>query len=154
MSHDRYFVESIANKIWYIEDHEIKQYPGTYNEYETWIEERGLQSAVSEKSIVSSAPPQVKPVTPAPAKTQITNKSDNQKALKQAKKNLEELESTITKLEKQKVELETKLADPHSYAEKDTLNRLNDEYAAVQKQLSATTEAWEVVMLEVEELAG
>jgi ATP-binding cassette subfamily F protein 3 len=58
VSHDRYFVENIANKIWYIEDHEIKQYPGTYQEYEVWVEERGLQSAVSDKAVVSSAPPQ------------------------------------------------------------------------------------------------
>jgi ATP-binding cassette subfamily F protein 3 len=153
VSHDRYFVESIANKIWYIEDHQIKEYPGTYIEYETWIEERGLQSAVSEKSIISSAPPQAKPTTPTPVKNEA-RKSDNQKALKQAKKNLEELENSITQLENEKAKLEAKLADPHSYAEKDTLNQLNEEYASVQKKLSATTEAWEVVMLEMEELAG
>ena len=29
VSHDRYFVSNIANKIWYIEDHQIKEYPGT-----------------------------------------------------------------------------------------------------------------------------
>lgn len=33
VSHDRYFVNKIANKIWYIEDMVLKEYPGTYNEY-------------------------------------------------------------------------------------------------------------------------
>lgn len=153
VSHDRYFVESIANKIWYIEDHQIKEYPGTYNEYETWVEERGLQSAVSEKVVVSSAPPQ-KTQQPSTPKTEPSKKPDNQKALRQAQKTLGELELTISKLEKQKAELETQLADPHSYAEKEILSKLNREYEEVTKQLTSSTEAWEVIMLEIDELAG
>ncbi|MEY3411906.1 MAG: Zinc import ATP-binding protein ZnuC, partial [Bacteroidota bacterium] len=30
ISHDRHFITQIATKIWYIEDEEIKEYPGTY----------------------------------------------------------------------------------------------------------------------------
>lgn len=75
VSHDRYFVENIANKIWYIEDHEIKQYPGTYQEYEVWIEERGLQSATSAKAVVSSAPPQKS--NPQPASNANAQKTNN-----------------------------------------------------------------------------
>ena len=33
VSHDRYFVNKIANKIWYIEDRVLKEYLGTYDEY-------------------------------------------------------------------------------------------------------------------------
>ena len=44
VSHDRYFVSQIANKIWYIEDEQIKEYPGTYDEYEWWLEERKERS--------------------------------------------------------------------------------------------------------------
>src|SRR5918993_127213 len=40
ISHDRYFVENVANKIWYIEDYQLKEYPGTYHEYEYWQEQR------------------------------------------------------------------------------------------------------------------
>jgi ATP-binding cassette, subfamily F, member 3 len=156
VSHDRYFVENIANKIWYIEDHQIKEYPGTFEEYNVWVEERGMQSAISEKSAVSSAPPQVKP---APAPAQAPKKStpstfENQKALKQAQKLVEELEVKITELEKQKKALEAQLADPSSYHEKEILTKLNDDYATTKKKLADTTEAWEVAMLEVEELTG
>ncbi|GAB3168115.1 ABC-F family ATP-binding cassette domain-containing protein [Telluribacter humicola] len=153
VSHDRYFVESIANKIWYIEDHQIKEYPGTFEEYNIWLEERGMQSAISDKSVVSSAPPQVKPSQPVEPKKTSSN-GESQKALKQAQKQVEELEAKITELEKRKKELEAKLADPSSYHEKETLNKLNDDYAHTKKKLAATTEAWEVAMLEVEELAG
>ena len=40
ISHDRYFVENVANKIWYIEDYQLKEYPGTYHEYELFQEKR------------------------------------------------------------------------------------------------------------------
>ena len=33
VSHDRHFVDCIANKIWYIKDHVLKEYPGTYTEF-------------------------------------------------------------------------------------------------------------------------
>ena len=36
VSHNRHFISQIANKIWYIEDKKIKEYPGTYDEYEYW----------------------------------------------------------------------------------------------------------------------
>src|SRR5882724_6822757 len=36
VSHNRHFVNQVANKIWYIENHQIKEYPGTYEEYEYW----------------------------------------------------------------------------------------------------------------------
>ncbi len=156
VSHDRYFVESIANKIWYIEDHQIKEYPGTYNEYEVWLEERGLESAVSDKAIVSSAPPPKSTPTSAPAnnpKKDPTPKPDNQRALKQAQKLIGELEATISELETEKKALETQLADPASYADKGTLDRLNEKYAHTQKKIADTTQAWEVAMLEVEELS-
>jgi ATP-binding cassette, subfamily F, member 3 len=36
VSHDRHFVSQVATKIWYIEDAQIKEYPGTYEEYTYW----------------------------------------------------------------------------------------------------------------------
>ena len=33
VSHDRHFICTVANKIWYINNHVLKEYPGTYNEF-------------------------------------------------------------------------------------------------------------------------
>jgi ATP-binding cassette subfamily F protein 3 len=161
VSHDRYFVESIANKIWYIEDHQIKEYPGTYAEYERWIEERGLQSAVSEKAVVSSAPPQVKSNQAAPANGNAqkpnsarTVSSEDASKLKKAKKQVEELEATINNLEAKKSETEDKLAQPAIYNDSAKLAELNRFYADVNKKLDEATATWESAMMEIEELAG
>lgn len=157
VSHDRYFVESIANKIWYIEDHQIKEYPGTYAEYERWVEERGLQSAVSEKATVSSAPPQVKSNQAAnnnnkPANSKNTSSEDAQK-LKKAKKQVDELETTINNLEVKKAETEEKLASPAIYNDSAKLAELNRFYADVKKKLDEATIKWETAVMEVESLA-
>ena len=42
VSHDRYFLDNVANKIWFIEDHKIKEYPGTYQEYDEWNARRKI----------------------------------------------------------------------------------------------------------------
>ncbi|SEI45750.1 ATP-binding cassette, subfamily F, member 3 [Dyadobacter sp. SG02] len=156
VSHDRYFVENIANKIWYIEDHQIKEYPGTYEEYEIWVEERGLQSAVSEKVQVSSAPPQKNQPTPANQNKNNGKPQSNEDAqkLKKARKQIEELEDTINNLEVRKAETEGKLADPAIYNDPVALAELNRFYADIKQKLEQSTEDWENLMLEVEELSG
>ena len=40
VSHDRHFITKVANKIWWIEDHQLKEYPGTYEEYQWWMSQR------------------------------------------------------------------------------------------------------------------
>lgn len=152
VSHDRYFVENIANKIWYIEDHQIKEYPGTYEEYEIWVEERGLQSAVSEKVAVSSAPPQKN--QPAPASKNKPQSGEDAQKLKKARKQIEELEETINNLEIRKTETEAKLADPKIYNDSVALGEMNRFYIDIKQKLEQSTEDWENLMLEVEELSG
>lgn len=154
VSHDRYFVESIANKIWYIEDHQIKEYPGTYAEYERWVEERGLQSAVSDKATVSSAPPQK--TAPIENKNVPKNSISNENAqkIKKAKKQIEELEGKINDLEISKSKTELQLADSNVYNDSQKLAQLNVAYAEVKKALDKTTEEWENAMMLVEELSN
>jgi len=154
VSHDRYFVENIANKIWYIEDHQIKEYPGTYEEYEIWVEERGLQSAVSEKVQVSSAPPQKNQPAPAQNKNGKLQSNEDAQKLKKARKQIEELEDTINNLEIRKAETEGKLADPKIYNDSVALAELNRFYTDIKQKLEQSTEDWENLMLEVEELSG
>lgn len=154
VSHDRYFVENIANKIWYIEDHQIKEYPGTYEEYEIWVEERGLQSAVSEKVAVSSAPPQKTQPAPASKNNGKPQSGEDAQKLKKARKQIEELEETINHLEIRKTETEAKLADPKIYNDSVALGEMNRFYIDIKQKLEQSTEDWENLMLEVEELSG
>ncbi|MNM85556.1 putative ABC transporter ATP-binding protein YheS [compost metagenome] len=56
VSHDRYFLDNVANKIWYIEDKQIKEYPGTYQEYEEWAAKRVVKMEVKTEKKVKEDP--------------------------------------------------------------------------------------------------
>ncbi|MFY7889714.1 MAG: ATP-binding cassette domain-containing protein [Spirosomataceae bacterium] len=150
VSHDRFFVSAIANKIWYIEDEQINVFPGTYEEYEVWQEDRKLagqaESTTSSKKESKAAPKQqVVSIDDAARK-------EAQRNLKKANQKVSDFEEDIAKLEKQKVEIEKELADPAIYEDINALKKANDLYAKCQDALNAKTEAWENAMLEVEEL--
>src|SRR6185437_2327112 len=77
VSHDRYFISKTANKIWEIEDHQIREFKGTYEEWVDWKERQlarqqnatpaPVTAAATTKSQSPSA--SLAPATP-PAKSQ------------------------------------------------------------------------------------
>lgn len=142
VSHDRYFVESIANKIWFIEDRQIKEYPGTYDEYCVWMEGRTEEEA--------------RPMAPKAAAPKVERKpaqDDESRARRnQLKKQVDELEEEITRLEKQKMEWEAKLASPEVYGNAAKLAEANKAYDGVKQRLERVTNQWEEVVEEVEAL--
>jgi ATP-binding cassette subfamily F protein 3 len=148
VSHNRHFINEVANKIWYIEDKQIKEYPGTYKEYVYWRNE--------------IAPPAEKPVESKPKEKKESTPSDNeqrqeeikalQRSLKKLQKNMEDAEDTIARLEKQKKELEMEMAKPAVYGDADTLQEVNDKYDGLKKMLEEETGKWEAVAMEIDEV--
>ena len=49
VSHDRYFISKTANKIWEIEDEQIIEFKGDYNEWVEWKERMAKQALEQEK---------------------------------------------------------------------------------------------------------
>ncbi len=140
VSHDRYFVESIANKIWFIEDQQIKEYPGTYDEYCIWMESRTGNEA---------APASQKTAAPK-AENKPKNDDESRARRNQLKKRVDELEEEITRLEKQKMEWEAKLATPEVYGDTGKLSEANKAYDQVKSRLEEVTEEWEAAVEEAE----
>ncbi|MES2654146.1 MAG: ABC-F family ATP-binding cassette domain-containing protein [Bacteroidota bacterium] len=109
VSHDRHFISQIANKIWYIENLELKEYPGTYAEYEEWrLKNEALQLANKDNSkpVKKAEPVAVaKPVEVKQAATENKPKLSNNQVQKiktdfeQAEKKLEQLKTDLAKLE-------------------------------------------------------
>lgn len=148
VSHDRFFVSEIANKIWYIEDEEIKVYPGTYDEYETWMEQRRMNGEFSKETSPKKTVEKVVEKKPVDDFT----KKEAQKNLKKLNQKLADTESLIAKLEVEKVEKEKTLADPTIYNDAQALKRENIAYQKILNQLEEVNDAWEEVMLEIEEV--
>ncbi len=144
VSHDRHFIKGVANKIWYIEQHEIKEYPGTYEEYEFWRNQQVdiPTTAVAQKPVkVEVAPPK--------------SKEDAQQAKRELKKLEEQLqlvEKEISQHEAKKKELEDKLADPSLYLDEAKAQKIQASYQQVDESLEAVNTSWEKLVDQISQL--
>jgi ATP-binding cassette subfamily F protein 3 len=129
-------LDNVANKIWYIEDQLIKEYPGTYAEYEQWQERRDKEK----KDIV----PVVKLKEEKPVKETSTAVQEEQKKnLKKMQSDLQKLEQQIADLELQKTKVEGELSLPENYSDTQKLSRLNATYETVKLSLDSISAEWE-----------
>jgi ATP-binding cassette subfamily F protein 3 len=144
VSHDRYFVSQIANKIWYIEDQEIKEYPGTYDEYLWW---RSQNEATDDSK--SETP---KKEADKPKSTQkAPEKRQNDNEIRKLKTDLEKIEEQVTAAELKIKEIEAKLVDPDIFSQEDLLKETNTNYEKHKNQLAELNERWEEVAMKLEE---
>ena len=148
ISHDRHFVASIANKIWYLEGQQIKEYPGNYDEFIYWLETMG-------RSIMDlDAPPKKdkKDKSEVVVSQTVLDKEAKQKQLKTVQKQLETTEQKIAELEKQIKNCEAELAKPSIYGDVSKLAEMTEKYNKAKKYLVAENELWEKLVEEVDTL--
>jgi ATP-binding cassette subfamily F protein 3 len=142
VSHDRYLLDNVANKIWFIEDQQIKEYPGTYAEYEEWQAKRPSKSANP---------------TPAPIKEikKVENtavQEDKSKALKKLNQEISTLEQSLASLKQDLSEIENTLAKPEIYGDVSKLSEHTTRYEEVKSTLNQTQVAWEALAEQILEL--
>jgi len=147
VSHDRYFLDNVANKIWFIEDHQIKQYPGTYAEFDVWYAKRKLEA----KTVTATAPQPKKEEKkePAPVKQHGDNKSHQLKKLNQ---DLSKMESQMAELEAIIKQLEAQLGDDKLYNDTVKLNDINNNYQKKKLELGHLQLKWDALAEQIMEL--
>jgi ATP-binding cassette subfamily F protein 3 len=151
VSHDRYFIQETANKIWYIEDNKIKEFVGGYQEWVQWEEDRKKrEQSVVKKETVPEKKQEVKPVAPKPVNTPELQQA--RKDYQSKMKTFQKLEGELEKLKAEKVELEGMLSDPSLYADKDKFVKLDDQYKQVSSRVEAKSKEYEKLFEEVMEL--
>ena len=119
VSHDRYLLDNVANKIWFIEDQEIKEYPGTYEEYEEWNSKR----VYVPKNI--AATPKKEEKKEEKPKVQTDDKS---KEIKKLNIELQKLEAEIAEMESSVKEAELELSREEVYSDPEKLAEANRRY--------------------------
>ncbi|MBL7837860.1 MAG: ATP-binding cassette domain-containing protein [Bacteroidetes bacterium] len=134
VSHDRYFISQIANKIWWIEDDEIKEYLGSYEEWKYFMAQRAKDAPKNspavkqEKKVVAEV---AKPVN-----------SDNEKIKKQLQKQLDEIESHLEQLKSQKQTLEQQISD---HDNQDRIGTLSEQYSVIEKSIESKNQEFETI---------
>ncbi|WP_044200949.1 ribosomal protection-like ABC-F family protein [Flammeovirga sp. OC4] len=149
VSHDRHFISRVANKIWYIENGKLKEYPGTYAEWVDW-----KKKMEEENALLAQLDAEEQPKEKKSKKKKMTNNElkEWQKRYKKAKQEMEKAEEKVMELEEKKEEIESSLADPEVFGNPDKLAEVNATYAQVKEDLEEVTETWEEWIMEVDEL--
>lgn len=138
VSHDRFFISEIANKIWWIEGGQIKEYPGTYAEYEYWRTNQANKSKEVKKEKPAPAPVQAKQ-----QKTVIDEGKAKEK--KRLGQKLKQLEEKIEDLKRKKADGEQKLSLPSVYGDQKLFAETLAAFNNVVSQLEITNKEWEQV---------
>lgn len=136
VSHDRFFLAEIANKIWYIEDKKLREYPGTYAEFEEW---KTRNAAVKNQN-----PPQEKNTTiknnSHPAKEKD---KDRKKEQQQLQKLVKKLEDELEVVKKEKEAISVQMSDPSIAGDYAKTAELHDKYTTLETDLQKRQTAWE-----------
>lgn len=144
VSHDRYFLDNIANKIWFIEDKEIKEYPGTYEEYEIWNSKRvHIPAEKTEKKVTKEEPKKEKIASPTEDKFKLIQKKN---------KELAQLEQQISTKEIRVKELEILLAKEEVFSNAVKLQETTREYNSIKAEYQQLQASWEKIAEEIIEL--
>ena len=140
VSHDRFFLRGIANKIWYIEDQVLKEYPGTYEAFEYHMSQRNAASK-PEKQV---APP--KGVEQEIPKVDFQAQKEKQKRQRKIKTDIERVENDIMKWEADRMNLLEKMADPAMATQFSELEKLQREVHKIDSDLGKAQQAWEELL--------
>lgn len=144
VSHNRHFVSQIANKIWYIEDKQIKEYPGTFDEYEYWRKKTLAQQAME--------PTEKKQKVAEKPKVQSQPTADQDKKLKQLQKQLQQVESEIESVQQKITTLEHDMASPEIYSDAEKINIYQNQYTELKLKLDDANSRWEQLAIEIDAL--
>jgi ATP-binding cassette subfamily F protein 3 len=154
VSHDRYFIQKTANKIWEIDDHQIREFKGTYEEWVDW-KERNLaakQQAAAAGKAAPATPVAVK-TAPAPVKQAVApiNK-EAKKDLQRQQRLFQELEQKIATLTAQRNRLETSLSEPSTYSDRNKFVVAESDYKKATDELSKANREYEQIFEKIVQL--
>ncbi|HEX7960348.1 MAG TPA: ABC transporter ATP-binding protein, partial [Terriglobales bacterium] len=150
VSHDRYFIDKLATRVFEVADQRIEVFPGNYEDY-LWRKQRVSQGQTSE---AAPAPPVQSTSWPSanlasngsePAAAPNTSEAGRQKRvnpikLRQMKERCSEIEEEITRVEAGIAECETGL---QTFVSAEETTRLTDLLALRKKQLQELLAEWE-----------
>jgi ATP-binding cassette, subfamily F, member 3 len=141
VSHDRYFIDNLAARVFEIEDGHVHVYPGNYEDY-LWRKAGGPEAMLAEEKIVT-------PFEAAPAAVFLKKEKPrvNPMKLQKMRERLKEVEQRVAALEFEIQQHEKALGDFKSAEE---TVRITEMLAARRRELEARVAEWESVSGELE----
>jgi ATP-binding cassette subfamily F protein 3 len=138
VSHDRYLIDRVCDRVLVLSDHKLKSYPGNYSYYKEKAIELEPESSIQAEAGISRQ------------QHYRMNQKEQERNRKKLNRELEKVEIEIQELENRKKELEDILADPEFYSRENLIKEHLDEYDALKGQLTGLYGQWEIVLKAIE----
>ena len=145
VSHDRYFINQLANKIVEIKDSTAQVYEGDYSYY---LDEKNKQNIVSENESAANNTAAKVDENKNKLSYQEQKLRDSQK--RKLQREVENTENKIEQLEKEQKDIQSQMADPEIATNFDKLGPLQEQLTEVQNQLTEANVAWENALTELD----
>lgn len=141
ISHDRYFLNKISNKIFDLQATGLSEYIGNFDYY------------LEKKAILEKNEPEVKSENKSWSELKDNRKKekDFQKKLRSLKKSLEKIETEIATTEESIEEINENLCLPEVYNDHEKSYELNNKLENLNTELESLYEKWEIVHEELNE---
>ncbi len=133
VSHDRYFINRFATRIWMLEDGKIRDFKG---DYQAWLAKKAREEELRE-------------VLKPKAEKEKKSRPKRSGGTKMVEKKLAQVEREIAKLEEQAAALEEQMAEFATDYQK--LQELIEGKEALEEQTAALYEQWEALSLQLDE---
>ena len=141
VSHDRFFIDRVATRVWEIEDGSLKQYLGNYSDA---MRHKARQSDAA----ATPAPP--KPPVAARPPEAIQPRRSGPESESRLQKRLHAAEREISKLESRLNELSDAVAIAGIDGDRERLARLGQDYAEAEASLDGAYADWEQINAQLE----
>ncbi|NLG62927.1 MAG: ABC-F family ATP-binding cassette domain-containing protein [Candidatus Cloacimonetes bacterium] len=141
VSHDRALLEELVDRIWYLEDGRIQDYPGTFADWQAQRDAALAAAAALQQERAQKQRDEERKTVRQRAASQRRSGAD----LRSLRAEVEETERVVHELEARLAELRTKLADPSLYTSEAGViesRRLDAERIEVEKQLEHAFARW------------
>ena len=143
VSHDRYFIERFASRIWLLEDGCITDFKGTYEEF---------QAARARGAFGKPASAPAVPKREAPAPAEKKEKPKRPGGTKNLEKEVTAAERAVAKAEERMAQLDSQVEE--SAADYVKLQELYEEKQALEEELMGLYAKWEELSAQLEEARG
>jgi len=152
VSHDRFFLRQIANKIWYIENQQLKEYLGSYPEFEAHQARKNGETSASKGKAKAKAEATNQPVAEQAApKSDYHAEKARRKKERMLKNAYKKAEDKMMELEANKEKLVAQMSDPAMAMQFEKLSDIQSQVDAIDKELIPAQEAWEELAMEMDE---
>jgi ATP-binding cassette subfamily F protein 3 len=149
VSHDRYFIDRLATRVFEVADGKVHVFPGNYEDY-LWRKEGG--SAELQAATIAASVPEVVPVVLNGASS---NGNEKDKARRVNPIKLKQMQERLAAVEEEMPQLETAIAETETalgnYVSAEETARLSKVLEGLREMHVSLTGEWEELMLQLEE---